>query len=285
MLLRVSFVLLLALVSAMAAEGPLGLARDYYDRTLYTESLKILLPLKEKDARINELIGRNYFMQNDFKKATEYFEKCVAAEPNNSQYFHWLGRTYGRRAETSSVFTAPQYASKARQNFERAVQLNPKNSDALNDLFEYYLQAPGFLGGGMDKAAALVEKIAALDPAEQYYAKARIAEEKKEFQTAEMALRRAAELAPMQIGRLIDLGKFLAQRGKIQESEAAFARAEKIDAKSPKLLIERAETYINTGQNLPAAKRLLEMYLKADLSPEDRPKEEARRLLAKIKGA
>ncbi|MBY0372367.1 MAG: tetratricopeptide repeat protein, partial [Bryobacteraceae bacterium] len=272
-------------VSAMAAEGPLGLARDYYDRTLYTESLKILLPLKEKDARINELIGRNYFMQNDFKKATEYFEKCVAAEPNNSQYFHWLGRTYGRRAETSSVFTAPQYASKARQNFERAVQLNPKNSDALNDLFEYYLQAPGFLGGGMDKAAALVEKIAALDPAEQYYAKARIAEEKKEFQTAEMALRRAAELAPMQIGRLIDLGKFLAQRGKIQESEAAFARAEKIDAKSPKLLIERAETYINTGQNLPAAKRLLEMYLKADLSPEDRPKEEARRLLAKIKGA
>lgn len=279
--------LLLAALLAVAAspsDPPYDKAKDYYDRTLFSDSLKILLPLKDKDARDYELIGRNYFMQNDFKKATEFFEKAIALEPNNSQYYHWLGRTYGRRAETSSVFTAPQYASKARQNFERAVQLNPKNAEALNDLFEYYLQAPGFLGGGMDKAAALVERIAKLDPAEEYYAKARIAEERKEFQAAEVQLRRAAELAPMQVGRLIDLGKFLAKRGKIQESEAAFARAEKIDANSPKLLIERAETYINTGQNLPAARRLLEMYLKANLSPEDRPKEEARQLLARIKG-
>ena len=283
MVLRVFFLIIVTMGLAGAADGPLALAKDYYDRTLYAESLKVLLPLKEKGAKANDLIGRNYFMQNEFKKATEYFERAIAEDPNNSQYYHWLGKTFGRRAETSSVFTAPQYASKARQNFERAVQLNPKNSDALNDLFEYYLQAPGFLGGGMDKAAALVEKIAALDPAEQYYAKARIAEEKKEFQTAEMQLRRAAELAPMQIGRLIDLGKFLAKRGNIQESEAAFARAERIDSNSPKLLIERAETYINTGQKLGAAKRLLEMYLKSELTPEDRPKEEARRLLAKIK--
>ena len=47
------------------------------------------------------------------------------------------------------MFTATGLASKARQNFERAVQLDPQNREALSDLFEYYLEAPGFLGGGL----------------------------------------------------------------------------------------------------------------------------------------
>ena len=38
--------------------------------------------------------------------------------------------------------------------------------EALSDLFEYYLEAPGFLGGGSDKTQAMVERIAALDRSE-----------------------------------------------------------------------------------------------------------------------
>ena len=54
-----------------------------------------------------ELMGRNYYMQADYKKATEVLEKAVAADPGNSEYALWLGRAFGRRAETSSPFTAP----------------------------------------------------------------------------------------------------------------------------------------------------------------------------------
>jgi Tfp pilus assembly protein PilF len=221
-------------------------------------------------------------MKNDFKQAGELFEKAIALEPKSSDYYLWLGRTYGRRAETSSFLTAPSHASKARQNFERAVQLDSKNSEALGDLFEFYLQAPGFLGGGHDRAEALIEKIAAIDPAERHFAQARLAEERKDWGQAETQFRRAAELAPTQIGRLIDLAKFFAKRGKRDESEAAFARAMKISPESPKLMIERAETYVETGQNLAEARRLLERYLKAKLTPDDRPKDEARKLLEKV---
>ena len=66
-------------------------------------------------------------------------------------YFHWLGKAQGRRAETASPFTAPSYASKARQAFEKSVELDGKNLEAINDLFSYYLEAPGFLGGGLNK--------------------------------------------------------------------------------------------------------------------------------------
>src|SRR5581483_6926239 len=121
---------------------------------------KVLQALPAKDSEVYELIGRNFYMQGDFKKATEAFEKAVAADPAKSNTTLWLARAYGRRAETSAMFTAPSYASKARQYFEKAVQLDSRNIEALSDLFEYYTEAPGFLGGGMDKAQALIPKMA-----------------------------------------------------------------------------------------------------------------------------
>lgn len=274
--------LLIGLAVGLAAADPAWeRAKTLYDQTLYDESLKALAG-QAASGPVLLLRGRNYFMKNDFKQATSLFERAVALEPANSDAFLWLGRAYGRRAETSSFLTAPGHASKARQNFERAVQLNPKNGEALGDLFEYYLQAPGFLGGGHDRAAALIDRMAALDPAEKHFAQARLAEETKDWGRAEAQLRRAAELAPNQIGRLIDLAKFFARRGKSTESEAAFDRAAQINPESPRLLIERAETYVEQGQKLTEARKLLERYVKAKLTPEDRPREEAMKLLARV---
>jgi Flp pilus assembly protein TadD len=268
-------------VTAVAWSGPgdLDRARDLYQRVEYPAALKILLALPQKDAAAHELTGRCYFMQADFKKATESFQKAVAAEPGNSSYHHWLGKTWGRRAETASPLTAPVYASRTRKSFEKAVELDPKNLEAINDLFEYYLQAPGFLGGGLDKAAALAEQIRRLDPVEHHYAQAKLAEKRNEPLTAEQQLRRAADLAPTQVGRVIDLAKFLARHGKISESEAQFARAEQIAPGHPKLLFERASTYIETKRNLHTARALLRKYLESPLTPDDPPREEAQRLL------
>ena len=142
-----------------------------------------------QDGAVFALAGRNEYMLADFKRSSEFLEKAVALEPANSDDVWWLGRAYGRRAETSSPLTAPGYASRARQNFERAVELNPRNLDALGDLFEYYLEAPGFLGGGMDKARATAERIAAIDAGEGHRVQANLAEKRKEYATAEMELR------------------------------------------------------------------------------------------------
>src|SRR6266436_1090343 len=170
----------LASISAWGAPA-LDQAAQLYHRTDYEASLKLLQALPEKDAAIFDLIGKNQFMLGEFKKASESFEKAVAADPANSEYEHWLGKAYGKRAETSSPFTAPGLASKARQHFEKAVALNSNDKEAISDLFEYYLQAPGFLGGGLDKASKLAERIVALDMAEGQWAQARIAERRKEY--------------------------------------------------------------------------------------------------------
>lgn len=254
-------------------------ALELYQHTDYRGALRVVEKLPKKDGRTLELVGKCYFMLGDYKKATEWFEKAVASDPHNSEYAHWLGRTYGRRAETSNPLLAPGNASKARQLFERAVELDPENQEALNDLFDYYLQAPGFLGGGFQKAAEVARRIAALDPAEGHYAQAQLADKHKEFDQAEQQLRRAMELAPRQVGRVLDLAKFLSKRGRIEESEAAFVQATRMAPNSPKVLFERANTYIREKRNLDQAKELLKKYLQSQLTPDDPPREKALELL------
>jgi tetratricopeptide (TPR) repeat protein len=259
-------------------------AQDLYQHTDYSGSLRVLRGIHSPDARTYSLMGQDFYMLGQFKQAVDNFEKAAALDPKNSDYALWLGRAWGRRAETASVFTAPMAASKARQYFELAVKLDPHNKDATGDLFDYYLNAPGFLGGGVDKASALAQRIASDDPAEGHFAQAQIAERRKEYDTAEMQLRRAVELAPHRVGRILDLARYLAKQGRVQESDAVFAQAEKIDPNNARLIYARAQTLIEEKRNLDQAQALLKKYLQADLTPDDPPKYEAERLLAKASG-
>lgn len=265
-----------------AASPEFERAKELYHRTAYSESLAILTPAANKDAATLQLIGQDYFMLAEYKKSTDALEKAAAIEPQNAEILHWLGRAYGRRAETSGPFTAPGYASKARQMFEKSVALNPSNKEATGDLLDFYLDAPGFLGGGVQKAEALVKIIADTDPAEGHYAQALIDERRKQYDAAEQQFRRAVELAPRQVGRVMDLAKYLAKRGRVEESEALFDRAAKLAPNNPRILFERASMYVETQRNLDKARDLLHRYLQSSLTPDDPPRERAEALLKKI---
>ena len=219
------------------------------------------------------------------RRPREALEKAVAAEPGNSQYALWLARAYGRRAETSSPFTAPGQASKARQYFEKAVQLDPRNLEALSDLFEYYLEAPGFLGGGLDKAQATALKIAAVDPGEGHWSLAKLAEKRKEYRQRRRAIAaRHRGVATARSGGLIDLARFLAKQGRIQEADQSLARADQIAPNSPKLMYAKADLYIKHKRNLEVAKEIAKAILELDLTPEDPPRSQAQKLLRQVQG-
>jgi len=267
-----------------AAESPLEQARGLYQRTDYRGALRVLDSSGIPGAPRLLLAGKSHFMLGDHKRAAEELEKAVAADPAGSESYHWLGRAYGRRAETSGFLTAPRWASRCRQAFEKSVALDPRNLAAINDLFEYYLQAPGLLGGGVDKAAALVDKIRPLDAVEHQWALARLAQKRRDFPVAEQHLRRAVELAPREVGRVLDLAQFLAGQGRHKESDEAFRLASEVAPDHPRLLFARASVYVEHKRNLAQARELLELYLNRELTPEDPPREEARRLLRQATG-
>jgi Flp pilus assembly protein TadD len=275
--------LLLATSAVLPAASPAGQrAHELFEQTEYRQSLALLLPEPHKDAATFQLIGQNYFMLGEYKKSSESLEKAAALDPNNARLWNWLGRAYGRRAETSGPFTAPGYAGKARQAFEKSVKLDPSNKDAAGDLLDFYLDAPGFLGGGLDKAEALAKLIGQTDPAEEHYAQAVIDEHSKDYNGAEQHLRRAAELAPRQVSRFVALAKYLARHGKLTESDALFEKAARMAPNDPKILFDRAEVYVEQRRNLTEARELLEKYLRAPLTPDDPPRKQAEALLRKM---
>jgi tetratricopeptide (TPR) repeat protein len=270
--------------AAWAGPSELDQARKFYQLTDFEQSLRVLhaIPERTRDASAWQLIGRNYYGLADYKKATESLEKAAALSQGDAEIELWMGRAYGRRAETSSVITAPGYAGKARQHFEKAAQLNPNYLEAQSDLFEYYLEAPGFLGGGQDKAAATAAQIARINAAEGQWAEAKLAEKRKEFSKAEQHLRRAIEIAPHQIGRFIDLARLLTKQGRIQEADQSIAHAEKIAPNSPKLMFAKADLYIKNKRNLDQARELLRRYMTMSLTPDDPPRSQAEKLLKQL---
>lgn len=272
------------LASGALHASDLAKAEDRYKHTDFEGSLA-LLDKHSTDAASNFLVARNYYMLGDFKKASEYLQTAVEERPNNAEYFDWLGRAYGRRAESSNPLMAPGLATKARDAFEKAVELDPKNADALSDLFDYYLEAPGFLGGGYDKAMGIAERTAKLDASQAYFEKAKLAQKRKEFQSAEDHLRQAISAAPHQVGHVIALARFLANQGRTKESDAIFLDAQTKHPNAPQVLFAWASVLVKQKRDLPQAKTMLEKYMQASLTPDDPPKNEAKRLLKEVGGA
>jgi tetratricopeptide (TPR) repeat protein len=259
-------------------------AEKLYKHTEYEASLGAL-DKHAVDPASSFLAARDYYMLGDFKKSVEYLQKATSAQPNNSEYWDWLGRAYGRRAETSNPLSAPGYATKARAAFERSVELNDKNRDALSDLFDYYLEAPGFLGGGYDKATTVVEKTARIDPSEAYFQQAKLAQKRKEYESAEVHFRKAVESGPREIGHLLSLARFLAMQGRVRESDAVFQQAQQTAPNEPTVWFARADVLIQGKRNLDEARNLLQKYVSAPITVDDPPKTEALRLLKQVGGA
>jgi tetratricopeptide (TPR) repeat protein len=93
------------------------------------------------------------------------------------------------------------------------------------------------------------------------------------------------ETAPRQIGRILDLAKFLAKQGRTQESDKIFEQARSVNPDSPQYLWERANLLIEQKRDLKEARKLLEKYLVSQVPPDADNKAEARKLLAKLPAA
>jgi Flp pilus assembly protein TadD len=276
---------LLLVISAWASPDVLRRANALYQSTDYAGSLRVLGQDTAPDGDSYLLNGKNYFMTGDYKRATDFFEKAVARSPANSDYQLWLGRAWGRRAETGSWLTASSHASKARQCFEKAVALDPRNREAKNDLFTFYLNAPGLLGGGVEKAEAMAASIARERPAQYEFEEAEIADKRKDYAAAEAHLRRAMELAPGEPGRLLDLARYVAKRGRLKESDMLFEQAHKMFPGRPGVAFAEAKLNIDNNRNTERARKLLQEYVHASLTPDDPPRQEAQRLLRRIGGS
>src|SRR5258707_478642 len=110
--------------SLLAASPEYQRASDLYRRTEYKQAIAVLEKIPSPDADTLFLLGRAHFGTGDYSKATEVLEKAVERAPKNSAMHAWLGRAWGRRAETSVLWNQPRYAVYSRDAFEKSLQLD-----------------------------------------------------------------------------------------------------------------------------------------------------------------
>lgn len=134
--------------SEVTAAANAALAKDPVNANaliVKAELLAILSPDTEMDAAI------------------KLAEKCVAAHPRNAECHDSLGGMLGTRAIRKGIMASLGSAGTIRDAFKTAVELDPQNMAARFHLLQYYVQAPGIVGGSTDKAKALAADTAKLN--------------------------------------------------------------------------------------------------------------------------
>ena len=210
--------------------------------------------------------GIEHFRAEDHRKAQTAFEAAVRADPERSEYHRWLGLSVGHRAQRMTglrALGAMGLARQSREHFERAVEVDDSNLDALETLQGFHIRAPGIVGGSKEEAGSLAAAIEKLDPARGAAAWAALREAQGEFEEAEAQLARARELAPEEIGHLLRQAGFLARRGRLAESDELFDAAFERDPDNPDVWLAAGEAWAEAKRksHYGRARELLERYL------------------------
>ncbi len=276
-----SIILILSLFMAVAAtaddSAPALLAAGRVDDAIST--LRSRISSSPNDAEAYNLLCRAYFSMGNWDRGIAACEKAVTLQPDNSRYHMWLGRAYGEKANDVIFFKAASLAGKVRNEFEAAVRLDTNNVDARSDLGEFYLEAPGMVGGGRDKAEAQAQALATLDAGKSHYLNGRIAEKKKDLATAEKEYRAAIEATHGSALTWFNLALFYRHQQRWDAMEDAINHATSAQVDRPEILMESGEILIRSGRNFPAAVRFLRRYLALNSKVEEAPAFKAHYLL------
>jgi tetratricopeptide (TPR) repeat protein len=264
-----AFLIVAPAVAGADESAPALLASGRVDDAI--SALHGQLSASPNDALAHNLLCRAYFSLGQWDRGVGDCEKAVTLAPDNSQFHLWLGRIYGEKADKASFMAAAGLARRVAREFEAAVHLNPRNVDARTDLAEFYLEAPGIVGGGRDKAEQQASQLQSLDPAKAHWVNARILEKKKEFPQAENEYRAAIDASHGAASAGLNLGLFYKHRERWDDMEQALSHVRSAPADRPDALVDSAEILIHTQRNVAEAVQLLRAYLNSTSQVEQAP--------------
>lgn len=234
------------------------------------------------DAESLNLLARAYYSIEQWDAAISNNQRALRLQPNRSELHSWMGRAYGEKADTVGIFGAASLARKTKSEFEKAVQLNPAASQARLDLAEYYIEAPGFMGGGMDKARGQAEATARFDVAASHLIRARMAQQNKNYEEAEVEFKAAISSAKNPASYWINLASFYQTRGRLPEMEKAISTAVAVPNRPSFVLYDAATVLNRSGRNLSGAIEYARQYLAEGRFDEDAPAFRAHFLMGQV---
>ncbi len=233
-------------------------------------ALQKILSAEPKNAEAHQLLCRVYYAQEMADPAIRECELAAATDPGDSYTQMWMGRAYGMKASHANPLIAFSLARKVRSAFERAVELDPENVQAMSDLGEYYVTAPAIVGGGLDKARTLASRMQPRFASQAHRLLALIANSNKDSATAESEFKKAV-LAGRRPAAYIDLGQFYQQQNQHDKAAEAVQAGVEADRRKDATLVDAASILTTMNRSPQLAESLLRQYLLSPAKSDDAP--------------
>jgi tetratricopeptide (TPR) repeat protein len=244
-------------------------------------SFQRILSANPKDGQAYLLLCRSFYAEERQDEAIAACENAVQTLPRSSEAQDWMGRAYGMKANHAGPIAGFNLARKVKAAFETAVELDPRNGAAINDLSEFYIEAPVVLGGGQDKAASLAGRVAAQLPQQAHRILALAAERRKDYGTAEREFKAAVEVANHP-DAWTDLGAFYIRRAQDDRAVDALKQCLAIDRAKDAAIVDAASLLDSIHREPRLAEQALRQYLESNAKSDAAPVIKVHVMLGKL---
>ena len=208
-------------------------SRAFFEERNFEAAKKILVTIAKNNAEYAEAqyyLGRIAVEERQYDLSVEKFEEAIATNPRVVEYHNWLGVMYGVVAMNANALKQAYLAPRIRNEFEISAKLDPHNIQTQWGLINYYVKAPGFLGGSWDKALACADVIGEHDKAQGLRALAFVHAAQNKTELAEKEYLAAVNEQPSNFENTFALAQFYHDQ---KNYEKAFALYESVIKKYP----------------------------------------------------
>jgi tetratricopeptide (TPR) repeat protein len=240
-LLLSSWIAATALSSARAQCSPaiqkLATDQKYDEARAQAEALVKKNP--SDDVALN-CVGWTLMSADKSKDAIEWFEKAIKVNDKVSSHHLWLANSLGEQADHTSKLKLPFLARRIKSEFDKAAELDSTSIDARHGQIQFYSQAPGVMGGSMDKAKQLALEIGKLSTMRGHVEMGALLARDKDVAGAEKEYLAAVAAAP-------DSGVAYSRLAGFYGSQKRFADALSVQERLLKAKPDAVNAHLNIG--------------------------------------
>ncbi|NUN70495.1 MAG: tetratricopeptide repeat protein [Bacteroidetes bacterium] len=206
-------------------------AKKYAEARAYFEQA---VQRNGKDAESHYFLAMTLMIEQQLDEAEESVDEAIDINDGVSKYHLLRGQILGQQAMTANVLSQGLLAPKIKNAFQRASELDPSNVDARLALYNYYVMAPGFMGGSTDKAFDQANAIVKLEPLRGYLLLANYYNRvKKDTAEAERQIKKAIAAAPEKGNGYKQLGYLYMNTRRYAEAYEQMKKYAAADPKNP----------------------------------------------------
>jgi tetratricopeptide (TPR) repeat protein len=231
--LRLGCLILTCLVALAAAETP-SAPEALVESGHFKRARAIVEPVLQKnpnDAEAAYLLSEIKQAYGDLEAATTLAEKALSLDAKNARYHFQLAQLYGQAAQKAGIFKQLGLVHKFKSESETALSIDPNFLDAREGMMEFYLQAPGIIGGDRKKAQTTADEIGKINAVRGFLAQARLAQVAKDASAEEAARLKAVQADSHDYNAAVSLAGFYTRPAakKYDLAEKYYHDAQRID--------------------------------------------------------